>query len=134
MYRYSQIFLFAIDSHFAGPVNIQRILEITPGNGVSDLYTQVILIVSYSSQPNARTRAWLLERFLSMLFNNSKNYFQEHSPFLNSLFSFPLNRASRVKRSIRRSLETRRRGEATLRIRIGRKEGKKELTDRGKNL
>lgn len=81
MYRYSQIFLFAIDSHFAGPVNIQRILEITPGNGVSDLYTQVILIVSYSSRPDART--WLLvERFLSMLFNNSKNYFQEHLSIL----------------------------------------------------
>lgn len=76
-----RIFLFAIDSHLVGPVNIQRILEITPGHSVSDLYTQVIPIVSYSSQPDT----------LFLPPNNSKNYFQEgniplHSPIHYSPF------------------------------------------------
>lgn len=76
-----RIFLFAIDSHLVGPVNIRRILEITPGHSVSDLYTQVIPIVSYSSQPDT----------LFLPPNNSKNYFQEgniplHSPIHYSLF------------------------------------------------
>lgn len=76
-----RIFLFAIDSHLVGPVNIRRILEITPGHSVSDLYTQVIPIVSYSSQPDT----------LFLPPNNSKNYFQEgniplHSPIHYSPF------------------------------------------------
>lgn len=120
-----QIFLFAIDSHLVGPVNIQHWKS--HGSTVYRIYTPK-LFPSFLILLSQTVRVYVHGCWSNHPPNNSNNYFQEGntSPFSNSLFSIALNPVLNVRFEDPSRRERRRWGKRW--IRIGRKE--KRRTDR----